>query len=340
MGLGDVYKRQLYGLKQEFFGFSNDELTWLYSDPERLQLILQWSRLRIFSFFSDPTTFGIVMAYLGTFSFILCTGPFSTAKKSLLFFAGSCMFLAMAYAGSRTPFILVPFGFIIFTLLTLKKEVILTMGVLFLLGTAFMMKSTSSAVVYRIQSAFLPGKADDTMQVRYKNQKFIQPIIHRHPVGMGLGSTGVWAKRFTPDSLLANFAHDSGFVRIAVEMGWIGLIIYMIFLFMLAKTSIYYYLRVRNQKIKVFYLACTTIFFQLTLASYPQEVLVMLPTSIIFNILAAAAVRMKDFDTYIIDIKPLPPTSMIIPLETDEVPSNVDGLPTPYNNWSRPKELK
>ena len=214
------------------------------------------------------------------------------------------------------------------------------MGVLFLLGTAFMMKSTSSAVVYRIQSAFLPGKADDTMQVRYKNQKFIQPIIHRHPVGMGLGSTGVWAKRFTPDSLLANFAHDSGFVRIAVEMGWIGLIIYMIFLFMLAKTSIYYYLRVRNQKIKVFYLACTTIFFQLTLASYPQEVLVMLPTSIIFNILAAAAVRMKDFDTYIIDIKPLPPTSMIIPLETDEVPSNVDGLPTPYNNWSRPKELK
>ena len=52
----------LYGLKQEFIGFSNAEMTWLYSDPKRLELIFQWSRLRIFSFFSDPTTYGIFMA--------------------------------------------------------------------------------------------------------------------------------------------------------------------------------------------------------------------------------------------------------------------------------------
>jgi len=76
----------MYGFKQEFFGFSNAELAWLYADPERFQLIFQWSRLRIFSFFSDPTTYGIFMAYMGTFCIVLATGPFETQGPELLLF--------------------------------------------------------------------------------------------------------------------------------------------------------------------------------------------------------------------------------------------------------------
>jgi len=286
----------LYGLKQEFIGFSNAELTWLYSDPKRLELIFQWSRLRIFSFFSDPTTYGIFMSYMGTFCCVLATGPYSWAKRGILLFSAMCMFAAMIYAGSRTPFVLVPFGFIIFTLITLKKEIIIGAMFLGLLGIGFIMKGTSNPVLFRLQSAFIPKHSDDTMQVRFKNQKFIQPMIHRHPIGVGLGSTGVWAKRFTPDSFLADFAHDSGFVRIAVELGWIGLLIYMAFLFTLLRQCIYYYLRVRNQKIKSLYLGFTVVLFQLTLACYPQEVLVLLPTSLIFYSITAAVVRLKDFD--------------------------------------------
>ncbi|MEM9824595.1 MAG: O-antigen ligase family protein, partial [Bacteroidota bacterium] len=214
--LGLSFLSALYGLKQEFLGFTTTELNWLYSDPERLQLIFQWSRLRIFSFLSDPTTYGIYMAYMGTFCFIMATGPFSNFRRGILIFAGICMFMAMAYAGSRTPFVLVPFGFAVFTLLTLRKEVIIGMFCVFLLGCGAMMKSTSSAVLYRIQSAFIPSKSSDTMQVRFENQKMIQPLIHSHPIGVGLGSSGIWGKRFTPDSMLADFAHDSQYVRIAV----------------------------------------------------------------------------------------------------------------------------
>ena len=95
---------------------------------------------------------------------------------------------------------------------------------------------------------------------------------------------------------MADFAHDSGFVRIAVELGWVGLLIYMAFLFTLLRQSIYYYLRVRNQKIKTLYLGFTIVLFQLTLACYPQEVLVLLPTSLVFYSITAAVVRLKDFD--------------------------------------------
>ncbi len=285
----------LYGLKQEFLGFTSSEMAWLSADEKRFQLIVQWNRFRIFSFFSDPTTYGILMSYMGVFCIVLATGPFQKLYRLLLLFSGVCMFFAMAYAGSRTPFVLVPAALILYTLLTLKKEMILATGILMVLGTAFVMKSTSSAVVYRIQSAFRPGD-DASVQVRLENQKLIQPYIQTHPLGAGLGSTGAWGERFTPDSWLASFAHDSGYVRIATESGWIGLLIYMAFLFTVLKTSIYYYLRVRNPKIKIFYLAFTVMLFMLALASYPQEAIPILPNSIIFYISLASLVKLKDFD--------------------------------------------
>ena len=294
--IGLAFISALYGLKQEFVGFSDKEMQWLYADPERFQRIFQWSRLRIFSFFSDPTTYGIYMGYVGTFCYVLIAGPFSASKKVMLFIAGTAMFLAMAYAGSRTPFVLVPFGFMVFVMLTLRKQVILIMGVVFFIGALGMMKSTSNAVIFRIQSAFDPSKSDDTMKVRLDNQALIQPFIHAHPFGAGLGSTGMWGKRFTPESFLADFAHDSGFVRIAVEMGWVGLIIYVILLFIILQQAIYYYIRVRDPEIKAYYLGLTVIFFMLTLASYPQETIVLLPNSLIFYISMAMIVRLKEFD--------------------------------------------
>jgi len=264
----------LYGLKQEFFGFTNQELAWLYSDPHRFELIFQWSRLRIFSFFSDPTNFGIYMAYIGTFNIIMALGPTTRIQKFWLLTSTLVMWAAMIYAGSRTPFVLIPAGLFFFVCLTLKR----------------------TAVLWRVQSAFDMSKSDDTINVRLNNQTKIQPFIHRHPFGAGLGATGMWGQRFTPNSKLADFAHDSGFVRIAVELGWIGLLIYAAMLFTIMKTAIYYYIRVRDPMIKTIYLGLTVIVFQLCLASYPQEAIVVLPTSITFYILVAMLVRLKEFD--------------------------------------------
>lgn len=288
----------LYGLKQEFFGFTATEMAWLRADPERFQLIFQWSRMRIFSFLSDPTTLGIVMAYTSLFCLALITGPFKLWQKVALGFGVIVMLMAMAYGGSRTPVVLFPFGIVVFIMLTLKKEYIIGGAFFFLLGAAFVMKGSSNAVIFRIQSAFNPKASSDTMDVRFKNQKLIQPFIHRHPFGAGMGSTGLWGRRFTPDSFLAKFAHDSGFVRVAVELGWIGLIIYMSFIFMVLRTSIRYYFRVKDPQIKTIYLGLTIVFFVLTLASYPQEAIVQLPTSIIFSIMLAVMVRLKEHDAY------------------------------------------
>ncbi|MGK0365012.1 MAG: putative inorganic carbon (HCO3(-)) transporter [Saprospiraceae bacterium] len=293
LGLGLV--AALYGLKQEFMGFSSTELAWVNADPKRYQLIVQWSRMRIFSLFSDPTTYGILSAYMGVMCMIIATGPYNWIKRSILIFTAIVSMMGMAYAGSRTPFVLVPVGIFFYVLMTLNRYVILASVAGFLMFGVLMVKSTSNPVIYRMQSAFKPGE-DASMQVRIDNQARVQPFIHSHPIGAGLGSTGAWGARFTPDSWLASFAHDSGFVRIAVEAGWLGLILYMAMLFTIMRYGIYYYFRVHDPAIKNMYLAITTAFFILILASYPQEAIVMLPTSLVFYILLAALVRMKDFD--------------------------------------------
>ncbi|MEL6924028.1 MAG: O-antigen ligase family protein [Bacteroidota bacterium] len=294
--LGLSFLSALYGLKQEFIGFTPTELAWLYADEERFQLIFQWSRLRIFSFFSDPTTYGILMGYMLVLCCILFIGPYKLWQKGMLLLGAVLMLACMAYAGSRTPVILIPAGLFFFVLVSFRKDMILIACIGLVLGTLFMLKPNGNPVIYRIQSAFNPETSGDTMEVRFENQKFIQPFIHSRPFGAGLGSCGQWGKRFTPDSWLADFPHDSGFVRIAVELGWIGLILYMILLFTILRTGLYYYYRVVNPKIKNLYLGLTTVMFILTLASYPQEAIVLLPTSIVFYIFLAAIIRLKDFD--------------------------------------------
>ncbi|HMX39153.1 MAG TPA: O-antigen ligase family protein, partial [Saprospiraceae bacterium] len=187
--LGFVYAA--YGLKQEYLGLSSWEETWLYSDPKRFELMFQWGRLRIASLCGDPTTFGILMAGFSMLCLALLLGPTREVQKIVL---GVLMVLAlwsMAYSGTRTAFMLVPIGGIFYCGLILNKRVLLIGGFLFLAGTAFVLKSTTNPVIYRIKSAF-NVENDDSMNVRLINQRKIQPYIQRHPFGGGLGSCGVW----------------------------------------------------------------------------------------------------------------------------------------------------
>ena len=284
-----------YGLKQEYIGFSAVEEAWIYSDELRVQLLFQWTRMRIFSLTNDPTTFGIMMAFGGVQCFAMGMGERPMWQKVLLFLCCGLMFLAMAYTGTRTAYALVPVGMLMFAGLVLSRNIVIGAIAALVLGIGFVSMSTSNPIIFRIQSAFSVSK-DESMQVRYENQKIIQPFIHEHPIGAGMGSTGVWGKRFTPDSWLADFPHDSGFVRIAVEQGWIGLILYMIMLFVVLRTATYYYVRVRDPIIKNLYLSLYLPLIMLATASYPQEIIVHLPISLIFYIYLAAIVKLKDFD--------------------------------------------
>ena len=288
----------IYGLKQEFFGMTSAEKAWLYADPERFQLFFQWGRMRTFSILSDAMTFGIMMAYMGIFCLIYATAPMTFYKRTALVGAAMLMFWSSIYSGTRTCFVLIPMGLAFYALMTLRREVLIGFVVFLLFGTVLVLKGGSSnAALYRVQSAFVPSK-DASVQIRYYNQQRIRPHIYAHPIGFGPGSTGLWARRFTPDSFLAKFAHDSYYVRLAVEEGWIGMSLYMFFLFTVLRRALYFYLRTHDPTIKALYLAILTALFMLAVANYPQEAIVQLPTSLVAYIFFAAIVRLKDFDAH------------------------------------------
>lgn len=286
----------LYGIYQEFFGFNNVEWAWLNADEQRYELIYQWGRFRKFSFLSDPTTFGIITSFMGVFCFALSTsGSFGWVKRIYLFVSSIIMFIAMVYSGTRAAFVLVPLGLGLFTFITFKPKVIIISAILLVLGAVVVYKSPGNATLYRVRSAFTPAK-DESMQLRLDNQKNIQPFIQSHPIGGGLGSTGEWGKRFSPNSELSKFPPDSGLIRIAVEQGWIGLLLFSIFTFGVLVLGVRTYLRSKNQQVKTYSLAFLIILVLLTVANYPQEAIVLLPNSIIYYISVAAMVRLRQID--------------------------------------------
>lgn len=285
----------LYGLKQQFVGFSAAEEAWIYADKERFELYYQWGQMRIPSFCYDPTTFGILMACFSIFCLALMVGPTSRAQKMWLGLMLVCSLWVMAYTGTRTAYVLVPAGGFFLAGLILNRNVVVVGGILAVLGAGFILKSSSSGIVYRIQSAFRPTE-DDSMNLRLANQKKIQPFIQEHPLGGGLGSCGVWGKRFNPDSWLSKFPHDSSFVRMAVELGWIGLILYTLFHYAVLRTGLYYFIRCRDPLIKAVYAGITTWCFMLTVACYAQEAILQQPMNVIYNIFLAVLVTLKNFD--------------------------------------------
>jgi len=293
--IGLCFISALYGLKQQFLGFSAMETNWMMADEERYQLYYQWGMVRIPSFCYDPTTFGILMACFGVFCAVMIVGGTKKAHKIIFSVMMVSALWAMAYTGTRTAFGLMPIGAIFFAGLIMSKRVLLIGGVLAVLGTVFVLKSTSSGVIYRIQSAFKPAK-DDSMNLRLENQKKIQPYIQSHPIGGGLGSCGVWGKRFNPESELAKFPHDSSFVRMGVELGWIGLLLYTLFHYVVLRTGLYYFVRCRDPLIKSLYAGITTWCFMLAVACYFQEAILQLPMNVLYNVFLALLVTLKNFD--------------------------------------------
>ena len=293
--LGICFLGAIYGLKQQYFGFSAAEEAWIYADPKRFELYYQWNMMRIPSYCYDPTTFGILMACFAMMCIALLIGPTAIWQKVLLGMGFVFAMWVMGFTGTRTAFVLVPIGAVFYGALTLNKKVLIV-GVFFaLLGTAFVLKSSSSGVIYRIQSAFKP-KEDDSMNLRLANQKKIQPYIQSHAMGGGLGSCGVWGERFNPDSELSHFPHDSSFVRMGVELGWIGLILYALLHYFVLRTGLYYFVRCQDPMIKAIYAGITTWCFMLTVACYAQEAILQLPMNVIYNIFLGILVSLKRFD--------------------------------------------
>lgn len=294
--LGVGFVAALYGLSQKYIGLLPYEHEWMFSSPERMSLGVIWGELRAWSFLNDPSNFGMLMAFCGLLCFTLILGPYKTKSKIVLAICGLSMFLAMVASGTRTAFVMVAVGFTMFGLLTISslRTIVFSLVVLVvLLGIYF--GPFYSSPVQRIRSAF-KGNEDASMNVRSENRSKIQPYIQSHPIGGSPGSTGEVGKEIAPGHPLAGFPPDSGYLKVALEMGYIGLAALLWMYSRASSQALRYYFRCTNPESKIFYAAIISSFIALCVANLTQLATEMRPFDFFIFSYFAIIMRLRSFD--------------------------------------------
>jgi hypothetical protein len=283
----------LYGLFQESFGLRQYEQTWVFSRLAYVQQLSLGGGLRKFSFFADPATFGMVMGISSILSLgLLFERHQSSVRRLLLLLGTGLMLTAMFFSGTRTAFLIVPAGYGLLMLLTLRRDVWLIGLGGAALWVGFIFAPFSHPSLQRLQESFQPATAM-TFQSRLENQDFAQPFIQRHTIGIGLGSTGERGQIFSPHTLLSQFPSESGYVMVGIETGWFGLLLFMGLMFLCLATGVRNYFRTQGADRSLYVAIFTGIILALVIANYPQKALVQPPTNFMFFLAMAIVVKVQ-----------------------------------------------
>jgi putative inorganic carbon (HCO3(-)) transporter len=276
----------LYAIKQEYFGFFDYEQRALDNNPLLQALLYINGHWRKSSIFSDPVAFSYNMVVSSILCIALMFGPISAYKKIFLGTLVALFLTVMLYSGTRAAYLLVPAAMVMLFILKFNKQMFLVFTGFAMLLFVLVFMPTSNKSLIRFQSAFRPSN-DASYNVRAENQKRIQPFIRSHPLGGGLGATGVWGVRFAPNSFLSQFPPDSGYVRVAVELGFVGLFLICTLFFIVLKTGIDNYFKIKDPELKSYCLATVLIVFAISMGNFPQEAIVQFPLSVYFYMFIA-----------------------------------------------------
>jgi cell division protein FtsW (lipid II flippase) len=285
------------GVMQIQLGVDPWEKAWL--DEGNYKTHILFGKLRVFSFLSDAGQFGANQAYSGVVAAIVSAAMKDWRKK--LFFVAVALFAfyGMIISGTRGAISIPATGFFLFFILRKNKMVMISGFVLMIVVFSFFKFTTIGQGNYqirRMRTAFDPN--DASFQVRLENQRKLKTYMASRPFGGGIGHGGVKAQRYLPNAYLSQVPTDSGYVLVWVEMGVVGLLLFLFILFYVIITSSFRIMfRIRDPmlKLKMSALACGI--FGIMVANYGNAVLAQMPTSMLIYISIGLLMNMKSFDS-------------------------------------------
>jgi hypothetical protein len=214
------------------------------------------------------------------------------------------MFLSMSYSGTRTAMAMVAVGIAFFICMTLQnKKTIIAAGALVFLGAVVLLGPFYGGTVNRIRSTFSPSD-DASMAVRDNKRVRLQEYVLSHPIGGGLATTGANGKKYSPGHYLAGgWDPDSGYLLTALEMGWIGLIIFQVFFFIVVYRGIQNYFVLDDPLLKTINLTYIVPFFALSVAHFTQDAMFQKPINIIVIVTYAVVIRIPSFQKKLFSVE-------------------------------------
>lgn len=285
----------LYACYQQWFGFLPFEEAWIMNTPGRKGLyILVTGVSRRFSTFSDPAAFGIISAASFTFILVLLVSAEKFRTRLLLAVAGVFIILGVAFSGTRTAYFIIVAGVSLYILMTITNKRTLVFASLFVLGFLVIMFGPiyGNATINRIRSTF-EFSEDASLEVRDVNRAMIQPYIYRHPIGGGLATSGIQGLEYNPGHFLAGFPPDSGFVKTAVETGWVGLLLQCLIYLIALLAGVRAFYHTEDKKVKALILASVVCCFAFVIGQYGQVAIGQFPGCFLFYSCLALIVKSK-----------------------------------------------
>lgn len=288
-----------YGCYQEWFGFFAFELDWVWSVPGRAGLyFLDNGMMRKFSILSDPAAFGIIMASTSVVMLVMMLHLKKLKWKMGYAVTAFFVILGVGYSGTRTAYFVIAAGLALYILMNITNKRTLVFASACFLGFAFILYGPiyGNPTINRIRTTF-EFSDDASLKVRDENRKFIQPYIYRNPIGGGLATSGIAGLDYNPGHTLAGFPPDSGFVKTAIETGWIGFFLQCLLYFLILQSGVRAYYRARNKYLRIAVLAAVVCVFTFVIAQYGQEAIGQVPGCFLFYSCLAIFVRARQFET-------------------------------------------
>jgi hypothetical protein len=273
----------LKGIQQFKFGLDPFEQKWLMEVGAKTHIL--FGKLRIFSFYSDAGQFGASQAH----AFVVFGMLALFIKKNIRYFfvvVALGGFIGMFISGTRGAIAVPAMAGVIYLIISKNIKTLILgsgLGIIVYIFFAYTTIGQGNAEIRRMRSAFNPN--DASLQVRLDTQKKLKTYLSTRPFGGGVGSTGYWGNRFSPNTFLANSEADSWYVMIWADTGIVGLVYYLFMILFILYVGCYNIMyKIKDKLLKTQITALTCGMSGIILASYGNAVFGQLPTGILMYV--------------------------------------------------------
>lgn len=299
-----------YGCFQEITGLLPFERAWVMADQIRYGLISINGQFRKFSTFNDPTAFGALMAAVSVFFIVLAMNQKKKRTKRILFGGVVVMIAGMVFSGTRTANVMLIAGLGMYVLLTINRlsTRIFAFSGVFLLICVLYAPIYGNYSLNRFRSSFM-GANDESYNVRVMARNYIRPYMLSHPFGGGLATTNNIGLTLNPGHFLAGFQTDSGYLQLALEIGWIGLALICLMFYMIMKKGVQCFFRGSDEDMRPVYAAGVCALFTYYLGMFAQNTLGHLEDMTFYYPVIAIFLRYKYYENPELNIIPAAPAA-------------------------------
>ncbi len=285
-----------YGIFQHHHGLLWQEMHWLLTEGNAQTHILK-GYVRVFSTVGDAATFGFLMIIGVLFACALALG--SSWRWRLVLLLGCLPLLyGMAASYSRGPVVALVAGVVALLLAARNFWLATSLAALSAVGVAILLATGSGQLLDRLSTAARPDE-DASFNVRMAYVNTYLPEIAQRPFGFGINTSGGGARRVSGGEgvrgSVVGVPTDNYYFKVALEMGWVGLVLWLWLNLALLLHAFRVHHRLRDPQLKAIALGTASVLVAIAVGALSNDILAQKPIAELFWLCAGLVVVLGQY---------------------------------------------